>query len=349
MYVLVLLGRSRCEFPWRAGLPHSFGLDSYFFTAHSFFAMSPWKVSEEYLTSNAGVDVGITQRVIGFDVLLIVGFFPCTAVLLTAAFSKRVVRSPQWFVFMAFGSWWSIQHLLLLGNQLTSRAPPHALCLIQSALIYAAPPATALSLLALFLQILLRLVECLENKSGVESLFSPALVATPIVVYAGVIILALSIGIINPEQVARDPQRVTCYHTGRTTMFVAAGIVTVICGGIMIIEGFILTKLWRNYNHIRTLNVASNAKKISFSIAIRAMIFSILPLLALIVSIVSMVMSSKDQSPTNPVANTILASLPLAASVAFGTQRDIVDTWAFWKRPSSTLLSDSQKSPNGEV
>ncbi|KAH8799302.1 hypothetical protein DL96DRAFT_877509 [Flagelloscypha sp. PMI_526] len=85
--------------------------------------------------------------VIIYDLLIIIGFIVCTAVLLTAVISRRIIRSRPWYIFMGFSSWWAIQHQLLVGNQLTLVPPPHPLCLLQSSFIYAAPPAITFSLI----------------------------------------------------------------------------------------------------------------------------------------------------------------------------------------------------------
>ncbi|KAH8817915.1 hypothetical protein DL96DRAFT_1623743 [Flagelloscypha sp. PMI_526] len=264
--------------------------------------------------SSAGADALSTNVVIVFDTLLLLGFLVSMASLLTAGISKRIVRSRQWFIFMGFASWWSIQYLLLFGNQLTSTLPPHAICLIQSGFVYAAPPATAFALLALFLQILLLLEECLEGTHKLECLHSCTFLWLPFATYIGVFVMALSMGLTQPERVVRDDLRATCRLTGGTMLFVEAGLVAFACIVIMIMEGFIIVKIWKNYNRIRLFNSTSTGRHFPFSLAIRALIFSLLPILTIIVSIVSMTRSFRNENPSTPEVNIILACCKLTFS-----------------------------------
>ncbi|KAH8817922.1 hypothetical protein DL96DRAFT_1623746 [Flagelloscypha sp. PMI_526] len=300
--------------------------------------------------SSAGADALSTNVVMVFDILLLLGFLVSTASLLTAGLSKRIVRSSQWFIFMGFASFWSIQHLLLVGNQLTPTIPPHAICLVQSSFGYAAPPATAFALLALFLQIFLLLEECLEGTHRMECLYSPTFLWLPFAIYASVFVMALSMGLVQPERVVRDELRITCRLDGGTMLFVEAGLVTFACIVIMVMEGFIIVKIWKNYHRIRLFNSTSREKHFPLSLAIRALIFSLLPILTIIMSIVSMARSFRDEDPSTPEVNIIIASLPLSAGLLFGTQRDILSTWTFWRRGSPACTFDSmEKLPNGQV
>ncbi|KAH8817906.1 hypothetical protein DL96DRAFT_1715613 [Flagelloscypha sp. PMI_526] len=285
-----------------------------------------------------------------FDLLLIVGFFVCTAVLLTAVFSKRIVRSRQWYIFMGFGSWWAIQHQLLLGHQLTPGPPPHFLCLLQSSFIYAAPPANTFCLLCIFLQLFLLLLEALKNRPGLERMFSPFLIGVPFLAYFGVFLVALANGLGHPEQVARDEHGLTCHLTSSATMYLTAGLVTFACIAMIIIEVFTFTLLWKNYDRVQQLNFTTQGDQISLSIAIRTSIFSLLPILAVGVSIgmiVSRSSSTNSSEPPSAAPDLVMAVLPLSAGVIYGTQRDILAAWMFWKPSLSTL--SPEKLPKGGV
>ncbi|KAH8799298.1 hypothetical protein DL96DRAFT_876428 [Flagelloscypha sp. PMI_526] len=289
----------------------------------------------------AGANDAIAKVVIAYDTLLISGFFISTTVFLTAALSKRIVRSFQWFIFMGFASWWSIQYLLLVGNQTTSTPPPRTLCLIQSASHYAAPSGTSFGLLALFYQIFLLLVECLENKAQSGSFLSSAVIATPFMVYIGVFVAGIT--------VVRDELRVTCHFTGGTMAIVEAGAITLACLAIFILEGLIMVKIWKNHSRLRIFNGKSTTKHFSLSLVIRASAFSLLPVSGIIVSGVTMVRGYKDERTSTPAVNIFLSSIPLFAGILFGTQKDIIDVWRFWKRPKTSMLGTTQKLPYGKV
>ncbi|KAH8799297.1 hypothetical protein DL96DRAFT_1687959 [Flagelloscypha sp. PMI_526] len=283
--------------------------------------------SEITAGSSAGANAMTTGVVIACDVLLTSGFFVSTAGLLTAGLSKRVLRSSQWFIFMAFASWWSIQYLLLVGNQLTGDSPPHALCLVQSASVYAAAPGTAFALLALFHQ----------------------LIAIPFMIYIGVFVMGITLGILHPAQVVRDELRVSCHMFGTVMEIVEAGAVLLACIGIFILEGLIIVKIWKNLRRIRNFNRTSVTRHFSLSLVIRASAFSLLPIAAIIVSAVSMVRSSKDERTSTPAVNIFLSSIPLFAGLLFGTQKDIIEIWAVWKTPTTPWFRNKERLPDGKV
>lgn len=69
------------------------------------------------------------------------GFFGTILMLLTVCFSRAAPRHPTWFSF-AFS--WIIStlsySLLFLAGRLTGPEPEYGLCLIQSIMVYSAPP-----------------------------------------------------------------------------------------------------------------------------------------------------------------------------------------------------------------
>ncbi|KAH8817908.1 hypothetical protein DL96DRAFT_1623723 [Flagelloscypha sp. PMI_526] len=271
--------------------------------------------------------------VITFDVLLIVGFVVCTGVLLTACTSKRIVRSRPWYIFMGLGSFWSIQYSLLLGNQLTIGPPPPFLCLIQSSFIYAAPPGNVLALLGLFLQIYLLLVEAVYDKPGLEKMISPFTLGLPFLAYLLIFLIAIANGLQHSDKVVRNEAHFTCHHASGSSPFITSGLVLFASGLIIILEGLILMIFLKKRSKLHALKVSKPTSFVSFSIFIRSAIFSLLPLIAICVSISRIVQRSMD-TPRTPIPDLMMACLPLLAGVIFGSQTDMIAVWMFWKKPS---------------
>ncbi|KAH8817914.1 hypothetical protein DL96DRAFT_1623741 [Flagelloscypha sp. PMI_526] len=266
-----------------------------------------------------------------FDVLLIVGFVACTAVLLTAWLSKTIIRSRPWYILMGLTSFWSIQYLFLLGNQYTDSPPPRAVCLIQSSFVYAAPPANMFALLGIFLQILLLLVEAVHKKPGLEGKFSPFIIGLPFLTYLVIFSLALVNGIQHPENVTRSKDHLTCHHASGPSTFITASLVLIGCALTFIIEAVTFSIFWRHKEMIH-----SKTRLLSFSVAIRSAVFSLAPLISACISVSRIVQISTD-APRTPTPDLVMAGLPLVAGLIFGSQRDIIAVWMFWRQSPNTF------------
>ncbi|KAH8800569.1 hypothetical protein DL96DRAFT_798310 [Flagelloscypha sp. PMI_526] len=83
-------------------------------------------------------------HITGYNILQISGFLAISCITMTALFSRRIYRSPNWYMEMFMWMWWCIPYsfLMLSGHQLDVKklpVPPRALCTIQAALVYASP------------------------------------------------------------------------------------------------------------------------------------------------------------------------------------------------------------------
>ncbi|KAK7468413.1 hypothetical protein VKT23_002927 [Stygiomarasmius scandens] len=157
-----------------------------------------------------------------------------------------------------------------------------------------------------------------------------------------VFIEALEYGIRNPEKVIRSNSGMICKVSDGVPAKVSAGFVIVAMLSIMIVEILVAVTVYRNWIVFKRLarhERDSNVRKHCASI-IRFTFFFLLGLLCLGISIGISLQQKSNWSPfLNAQANIITEIIPLAAGLTFGTQKDILRSWMFWKtrnRPDYT-------------
>lgn len=79
--------------------------------------------------------------VFAFVALNLAGGVGLVLVLITAALSRKVKRTPTWYSFCFSWIFYAVSYsLLFLAGEQTNPTPPYSLCSTQAALIYALPP-----------------------------------------------------------------------------------------------------------------------------------------------------------------------------------------------------------------
>ncbi|KAH8813943.1 hypothetical protein DL96DRAFT_1625768 [Flagelloscypha sp. PMI_526] len=270
-----------------------------------------------------------------YDTLLVVGFYATGIVICTAAFSSRVQRSWNWYMAMIFWNLSCVEHLLLLTRQ-SGPQPPHALCLIEAGFVYAAPAASALAMACLVLQFYATLLEVLIPRRGLEKLVSRTLLFFPPLVFLGVFTSSLVIGLENPNRVMRGPVQVYCHVLDPFLPNLASSIVCFAAGVMIIFEVLACHILCRRWQRIKDLK-ASVRNTISVTTLIRFSLFTVGPVIGVGVSISRMGPTPRDSL----TAAFTEASYPLWAALIFGTQRDIMSVWMFWRKSKQNQITSS--------
>ncbi|KAI0819275.1 hypothetical protein BC628DRAFT_1333405 [Trametes gibbosa] len=249
------------------------------------------------------------------------------AVLATALFAPKVYRHFTWLNFCISWLIYCISYTLLAfsGQQTRPEPPSYPLCLTQAVLIYAAPVLVAMTTFSLVLQLWFTLSNAVRpSKQAIQGNVwrNGFLLLAPYVAWLGFIIAMLVIGTRNPHSVQRAGALVYCTIKGPpgniTAIFVAA-----ILLAMVVMDVYIGTVLFKNW---RALRGSDHPGAIPFSLIVRVAIFSF-------VCVVGIGCAFLFLSNISFFAgNTIIALMPLIAFLVFGTQRDIISVWMFWRR-----------------
>ncbi|KAI0752272.1 hypothetical protein BC629DRAFT_1214931 [Irpex lacteus] len=262
----------------------------------------------------------------------IIGGLGNLLMLITAIASRRVSRHVTWINFCVTWVIFAISYTLLFyaGRQFSEAEPSFPLCLTQAGLIYGAPVLGACSTLSLVIQIWQSLRRIMRKDASVgqlrgreSPLLTILLVLFPYVVWFGMVLGALIVGLHDPSNVLRTNSSVYCAIWTGVPGHVSAGIVAVVLALALVFQGLIaalLSRSWGAYTKLR--QVDKNA--LSFSMVVRMGCFLVLNIIA--VSQIVVFLTKKTV-----IANIWISLTPIAAVAVFGTQKDILRVWTFRK------------------
>jgi len=212
------------------------------------------------------------------------------------------------------------------------------LCLFQAALLYGAPTLTASSTLALVLQLWFTLRESLQESSGSppqnKYMRTLLLVTAPYLIYSVFVLESSIIGLRNPTLVRRADSDVYCIIDDGAPGKATASFVLLAMIVTIVFEVSICLAIRRNWHTFRRCNKQWGA---SLTMLTRVAIFSVVGITAIGVSLVFL----SDISSIVP--NLFMAILPLAATLVFGAQADIIHAWMFWKPEVGPPVPDKPK------
>ncbi|KAF9464069.1 hypothetical protein BDZ94DRAFT_1321394 [Collybia nuda] len=289
------------------------------------------------ISARPGLVLGNTNIII-FDFFASLGIVSILVVLIPALFSPRIRRSATWFVVLVSWLVYSVSYILLFGRQTSSKPPPLGLCLFQAVLVYATPPlcaaATTCFTIDFFLKLLI--VKLRGQKIGRKS--RKLLISLPWAL--GLIISGEAILVVDDAKaVVPDPNLFYC-HIERSVPTTTNVAIMILCGLIIIpLEVYTGILLYRNWTVFKRSN--GGHARIALSTLIRLALFSLVVSIAIVLSL----FTATNMGNFAPPWSVVLMTMPTFSALCFGTQRDILGVWQFWKRPprqgTSSKFSDT--------
>jgi len=267
-----------------------------------------------------------------FLALQISGATAFALIVLSACIFRGAKRHPIWFSFciswIAFGI--SYVFLLIAGQQY-KQPPARIPCTIQAALVYAAPFLVMGTSLGLITHLLLNVLSALAqlSKKKTYRTFINILVTLPWMVWVAVFVGVIVFGLSHERQVALSPNGTFCVIQDSSIPKVTAVSATIASTAIIGVEFAIAILLYRNR---AIVNIFSQ----SLAMAVRILIFTILGFGALSVGLVFTITRTRGVQ-----FDLIIAILPPAAALTFGTQLDLLRGWVFWKEPQAVVPDQS--------
>ncbi|KAF9477902.1 hypothetical protein BDN70DRAFT_77027 [Pholiota conissans] len=264
--------------------------------------------------------------IVAFDALYIIGVVFLGVILVTVGRSFHIKRASTWFMFIF--SWFltSLVNLLILGQQ-TGPQPGQGICLLQATLIYGTPVFAALYAVAFLLQVHFSIRNAIMGSSTALSKTQVTLIhALPCFSFCAIVIETLTLGLMNPETVERDPSGMYCHLSSAIPRQVTAAITIAAMITFLILGFVVFFKLRRRWQAVRAMSFekAISQPQISPDVATRVLIFSFCPIIALALSSIQYI---PHYSADANQLNMILAVLPIVAGLIFGSQRDILRAW----------------------
>ncbi|KAJ7756508.1 hypothetical protein DFH07DRAFT_482189 [Mycena maculata] len=276
------------------------------------------------------------------------------ATLFPAMLSTSIHRSKTWFSMIVSWIVYALSYILILGHQ-SGPQPPPGICVLQMMFVYSTPPLTAISGLAFIVDVHFRITKTLfangaDHKSTHLMLFGPwALFA--VVVGETVVVVQ------DFADIQRNPSGMYCHSNagvqlvtpfGNTTIthsrmsnlrryLVAAGICAIGLGTALCMIIWTTVIVCRNWALFRHLSTNMTERELRLSSLIRIMLFTMMATIGLGLS----VSGATSFAGNVAVWNIFLPLLPFMCGIAFGTQKDIIRCWMFWKRRTDKVTPDT--------
>ncbi|THU83334.1 hypothetical protein K435DRAFT_971613 [Dendrothele bispora CBS 962.96] len=273
------------------------------------------------------VDLGVRLDI--FLALQVIGLIGCIIVLFTALFSS-VSRQVTWYNFFISWTIFCISYLLLFfAGQGHNHEPPFALCLAQSSLTYAAPPFAAAATLGMVIQLYCNIFTSLTGtRIKRERLWNIVIPLLPYLVFFGVTLESLIVGLVLKE--ARFSTVSYCSLETVVPGRVTAALVVFLIVPVLVLNVIIYRRLHNHSSALRTTRAFR-------SMFIRVTLFSLFGLISVVAGLLFFfVVFLQDSDDGLADLDIVLACIPNAAVLLFGTHKDLLQVWMFWKKDKKT-------------
>ncbi|KAF9479871.1 hypothetical protein BDN70DRAFT_878297 [Pholiota conissans] len=258
--------------------------------------------------------------VYAFIVLNLIGGLGMVVMLIIAALSSKVKRLPTWYSFCVSWAMSTASYLLLFitAEQFT-QTPIFYVCYVQASLIYAMPPTTTSTTLALLVQILLSFPDVTSDRPKKASLLaSVMLIMIPYTIFLFLFVGVSAFHTMKPDSLQKSHVGTYCDSSDSAWLRVSFSLVAGISLLILIVQALLIKKL---YQSMRVLK--SNPQ--STATTIRGIVFTLLGFVSMVLAIF-FVLVDKNDLPFD----IILSTFPVLALLVFGTQKDMF-AWLLWK------------------
>ncbi|RDB27558.1 hypothetical protein Hypma_003850 [Hypsizygus marmoreus] len=277
-----------------------------------------------------------------FVALQIIGGSAFVLVVLSAFVAQRRggSRHPTFFSFCFSWIIFCISYALLsfAGQQVAVPGPDHGLCVVQAALVYAAPPLAGSATVSLVTHLMLNVLSALSESpmKRRSSMMSVILVLVPWITWVAVLVGVLLFGVHHPDLVGLSPNGTFCALVKTSLPKLTSVWATIASTVLFSQEVIVAVLLYRNRDIISGFGQ-------SIAMAIRIGVFTIMGIAAIAVALVFTVTEKRGVQ-----FDVLLASIPLSAAVIFGSQWDLLRVWMFWK-PYDADSEPAQRSEHSVV
>ncbi|ESK82906.1 hypothetical protein Moror_1360 [Moniliophthora roreri MCA 2997] len=265
-----------------------------------------------------------------YNVLQIVGFCLTAMILLTAWLSSKVRRSTAWYLFMTGWPLWCISHSLIFGYQTVTQGLPsksiEQFCLLM-------PPTFLMQQCTIDHRLTFHNLQFhFALSAGIRQQRPPvwvdtAIITVPIVVWVVHFSCVIAVGLEDKSRVVRASNlmhRNLSYGTPATVSGILVGVTAI---AMLIMEVSVAIIIFKNLAAFQRIRNVPGNHIVSTSMIVRISLFSLLPLLTLGFS-----RQSLTTHHGGAEARVSIATFPTAATLIFGTQRDMVRSWMFWRK-----------------
>jgi len=261
-----------------------------------------------------------------FQLLGLVGSILC---LISARFSSVPRQAPWWNFMISWVVFCTSYLLLFFAGQAYDSEPNLSLCITQSSLTYAASPFACATALGLVIQLFFNVKKTLSGEviRG-ERHWRITLLILPYIIFTILILESTVITLADP-----DPKFSSVSYCSLESRNHIPGRITSAFDVMLVIPilplNFIIYLCFRkHWSTLRTGNFTS--------MFVRVSAFTFFGLITVIIGIIFFTGSNSNAALVE--LDTILALIPVAAVVIFGSHKDLFEVWMFWRKRNKQFL-----------
>ncbi|KAL0954454.1 hypothetical protein HGRIS_003430 [Hohenbuehelia grisea] len=275
---------------------------------------------------NDGAGSPNPSLIAAFNATQIVALVLLVLILLPTILSPYVHRSVAWINIIISWIYSCVGFLLIIGHQY-GKEPPFKLCLAQSLMIYSAPAMNASACLAFALELFLNVRSSLEGRPWRGKLL---LAIFPYIVPLMICIEVFVLGITNRNGVSKNLPSMYCHLESSLPSQITGAVVILFELAIFPVVGMTTVFFYRNWHAFRSMQIRQSV--VPLRMIIRFAIFCLLPIPVLALSFCILKFPDSSTAEETGILTVAIGTLPIAASLIFGTSADLFRAWMFWKK-----------------
>jgi len=157
----------------------------------------------------------------------------------------------------------------------------------------------------------------------------------PYGVFAGILIMVLILGRLNPSTVIRAPFEMFCIMSNGAPTYLSWTIVICSLTAALTLGVRIILKCRRQRNISQRFSIHN---EIQFGVVLRVGLIGVLSFVTILLAFINMF---KWNITFTMCVYTILAVFPMTIGIIFGSQKDILCVWMFWRKHPQALPTNS--------
>ncbi|KAG5715731.1 hypothetical protein E4T56_gene192 [Termitomyces sp. T112] len=271
-------------------------------------------------------DPYLRTKIIVFDTFAFLGVLVNTAVLAPPLLSSHIQRSKIWFSLIFSWILYSASYTLLLGRQTRSQ-PPFGLCIFQGALTTSTPLVCIVASTCFAADFALQIRAASHGRES-NRMVTNFLAWLPWVVFL-IVFLESFLVIQDSSMVVRNPSHLFCTINNRK-LYLTTGIMILLSAVILFPLEAYMAIMFHRHSILSLRQKFIVSKVVCFSTFTRLVLFSIIS--AAVIGFHSYVIARVNNTVTT--CSVILSSLTVVNGLIFGTKKDILNAWIFWRKSS---------------
>jgi len=259
-----------------------------------------------------------------FNVLQLLGLIGSVLCLISARFSSVPRQAPWWNFMFSWVVFCTSYLLLFFAGQAYDSEPDLPLCVLQSSLTYAVSPLACATALGLVIQLWFNVKKTLSGQTiRGERYWRIVLLVMPYVIFIALILESTVISLTIPDAKFSSVSYCSLETHTHAPGQVTSALDVILAIPIVVLNFIIYLHFRKHWSMLRSGKFASMFARVSA--------FTLFGLVAVIIGVLFFTISGSSNTALLEL-DIILAIIPVAAVLIFGSHKDLLEVWMFWRK-----------------